>query len=167
MAVAAASLAWDDADCSKLGDPETIGVIIGSGIGGLNEFEEQHRNLMEKGASRISPFTIPKLMVVIVWDGTGCNTVERWDDAWPNLRRLERDARRLGTGEMFTSPKVLYDLWIECAEAAFSKMAHGPEYARIQGELTNTLSSLRTEQRKLFAGVQTCVGYLGNPRVIR
>ncbi len=39
------------------------GVFIGSGIGGLHEFEEQHRNLMEKGASRISPFTIPKLMV--------------------------------------------------------------------------------------------------------
>ena len=39
------------------------GVFIGSGIGGLNEFEEQHRNLIEKGPSRISPFTIPKLMV--------------------------------------------------------------------------------------------------------
>jgi 3-oxoacyl-[acyl-carrier-protein] synthase II len=39
------------------------GVLIGSGIGGLNEFETQHRNLIEKGASKISPFTIPKLMV--------------------------------------------------------------------------------------------------------
>ncbi len=39
------------------------GVIIGSGIGGLNEFETQHRVFMEKGPSRISPFTIPKLMV--------------------------------------------------------------------------------------------------------
>jgi 3-oxoacyl-[acyl-carrier-protein] synthase II len=37
--------------------------MIGSGIGGLHEFEEQHRNLIEKGPSRISPFTIPKLMV--------------------------------------------------------------------------------------------------------
>jgi 3-oxoacyl-[acyl-carrier-protein] synthase II len=39
------------------------GVLIGSGIGGLSEFEAQHRNLLEKGASKISPFTIPKLMV--------------------------------------------------------------------------------------------------------
>jgi 3-oxoacyl-[acyl-carrier-protein] synthase II len=44
-------------------EPYDVGVLIGSGIGGLNEFEEQHRNLIEKGPSRISPFTIPKLMV--------------------------------------------------------------------------------------------------------
>lgn len=44
-------------------DPYSSGVMIGSGIGGLHEFEEQHRNLLEKGASRISPFMIPKLMV--------------------------------------------------------------------------------------------------------
>jgi 3-oxoacyl-[acyl-carrier-protein] synthase II len=43
--------------------PHRAGVLIGSGIGGLSEFEAQHRNLMEKGPSRISPFTIPKLMV--------------------------------------------------------------------------------------------------------
>lgn len=49
-------------DFAKL-DPYLCGVLIGSGIGGLNEFEEQHRNLIEKGPSRISPFTIPKLMV--------------------------------------------------------------------------------------------------------
>ena len=39
------------------------GVIIGSGIGGLTEFETQHTAMMTKGPSRISPFTIPKLMV--------------------------------------------------------------------------------------------------------
>ena len=39
------------------------GVMIGSGIGGLSEFESQHTVLMTKGPSRISPFTIPKLMV--------------------------------------------------------------------------------------------------------
>ena len=41
----------------------SCGVIIGSGIGGLNEFESQHTVMMQKGPSRISPFTIPKLMV--------------------------------------------------------------------------------------------------------
>ena len=44
-------------------DPYRGGVYIGSGIGGLNEFESQHTIMMEKGPSRISPFTIPKLMV--------------------------------------------------------------------------------------------------------
>ena len=43
--------------------PEDCGVLIGSGIGGLNEFETQHETMLTKGPSRISPFTIPKLMV--------------------------------------------------------------------------------------------------------
>ncbi len=43
--------------------PEECGVLIGSGIGGLNEFETQHETMLTKGPSRISPFTIPKLMV--------------------------------------------------------------------------------------------------------
>ena len=43
--------------------PHACGVILGSGIGGLNEFESQHSVCREKGPSRISPFTIPKLMV--------------------------------------------------------------------------------------------------------
>jgi 3-oxoacyl-[acyl-carrier-protein] synthase II len=66
FALVAAQAAVEDAgiafDHGQL-DPYRAGVYIGSGIGGLNEFEEQHRNLIEKGPSRISPFTIPKLMV--------------------------------------------------------------------------------------------------------
>lgn len=40
-----------------------IGVIVGSGIGGLIEIETQHRRLLEQGPGRISPFMIPKLML--------------------------------------------------------------------------------------------------------
>jgi 3-oxoacyl-[acyl-carrier-protein] synthase II len=42
---------------------DRIGTIIGSGIGGFHEFEEQHTRLLEKGPDRVSPFFIPKLMV--------------------------------------------------------------------------------------------------------
>jgi 3-oxoacyl-[acyl-carrier-protein] synthase II len=44
-------------------DPYRTGAIIGSGIGGLNEFEEQHTRLLQKGPDRVSAFTIPKLML--------------------------------------------------------------------------------------------------------
>lgn len=44
-------------------DPLRAGVIVGSGIGGISELEEQFRRLMEKGPGRVSAFTIPKLMV--------------------------------------------------------------------------------------------------------
>ena len=64
FALAAAEAAVEDSgiDFSKL-PPEQCGVFIGSGIGGLNEFETQHSTMIHKGPSRISPFTIPKLMV--------------------------------------------------------------------------------------------------------
>ncbi len=39
------------------------GCILGSGIGGLNEIEEQMFRLFEKGPDRVSPFTIPKMML--------------------------------------------------------------------------------------------------------
>jgi len=44
-------------------DPFRCGVVIGSGIGGLSEFEAQHERLLTKGIDKVSPFTIPKLMV--------------------------------------------------------------------------------------------------------
>jgi 3-oxoacyl-[acyl-carrier-protein] synthase II len=43
-------------------DPYRCGVILGSGIGGLNEFEEQHDRYKEHGPGRISPFVIPKMI---------------------------------------------------------------------------------------------------------
>lgn len=44
-------------------DPSSIGVLVGSGIGGLRTIEEQHKILLEKGPERISPFLIPMLIV--------------------------------------------------------------------------------------------------------
>ncbi|MDE1889594.1 MAG: beta-ketoacyl-ACP synthase II [Planctomycetota bacterium] len=40
-----------------------VGVLIGSGMGGLLELETQHKTLINKGPSRISPFMVPKLML--------------------------------------------------------------------------------------------------------
>jgi len=44
-------------------DRDRCGVLIGSGIGGLGTLEFQHERMMERGPSRVSPFTVPKLMV--------------------------------------------------------------------------------------------------------
>jgi 3-oxoacyl-[acyl-carrier-protein] synthase II len=40
-------------------DSERFGVIVGSGIGGIHTFEEQHRRLLDKGPGRVSPFFVP------------------------------------------------------------------------------------------------------------
>jgi 3-oxoacyl-[acyl-carrier-protein] synthase II len=39
------------------------GVVVGSGIGGISTMEEEYDVLREKGVRRVSPFTVPKLMV--------------------------------------------------------------------------------------------------------
>jgi 3-oxoacyl-[acyl-carrier-protein] synthase II len=44
-------------------DPFGCGVIIGSGIGGLHEIEEQMARLLYKGPDRVSAFLVPKMMV--------------------------------------------------------------------------------------------------------
>jgi 3-oxoacyl-[acyl-carrier-protein] synthase II len=43
-------------------DLDRFGVVLGSGIGGLNEFEEQHARYIKGGPGRISPFVIPKMI---------------------------------------------------------------------------------------------------------
>jgi 3-oxoacyl-[acyl-carrier-protein] synthase II len=66
-AVACAVQAMQDAglDGSTAYDPERTGVIVGSGIGGLKSFEEQHDVYRERGASKISPFFIPMFIADI------------------------------------------------------------------------------------------------------
>lgn len=63
FALAAAKQAVEDSgiDFEKT-NPVKAGVIVGTGIGGIKELEEQHIRLLEKGPRRISPFCVPKLM---------------------------------------------------------------------------------------------------------
>jgi len=44
-------------------DPERCGVVIGSGVGGISTIEQGVHTLVAKGPTRLSPFTVPKLMV--------------------------------------------------------------------------------------------------------
>jgi 3-oxoacyl-[acyl-carrier-protein] synthase II len=66
FAIAAADFAVASAGLKVDPDPdqaERVGVYIGSGIGGFEVIEREHRNLLEKGPGRISPFFIPATIV--------------------------------------------------------------------------------------------------------
>jgi 3-oxoacyl-[acyl-carrier-protein] synthase II len=43
-------------------DPDRMGIIIASGMGGVGTWEEQHENLLKYGVRKVSPFTVPKLL---------------------------------------------------------------------------------------------------------
>jgi 3-oxoacyl-[acyl-carrier-protein] synthase II len=64
FAMACSKLALDDSglDLEKV-DKTRFGVLVGSGIGGLRTLEDQHTILMNKGASRVSPFMVPMMIV--------------------------------------------------------------------------------------------------------
>lgn len=63
--------------------PDRIGVLVGTGIGGADVHEEQTKVMLEKGARRVSPFTVPMMManaaaaaISIQWGFQGpCETV--------------------------------------------------------------------------------------------
>ena len=63
LAIGAARQAVESArlDVPNL-DADRIGVIVGSGIGGIETFETQHQILLERGPDRVSPFFIPMMI---------------------------------------------------------------------------------------------------------
>ena len=58
MVAAKEAIADSGLEVDKI-DPTRAGVIVGTGIGGLRDIEEQQTLLLEKGARRVSPFFIP------------------------------------------------------------------------------------------------------------
>jgi 3-oxoacyl-[acyl-carrier-protein] synthase II len=61
FAMAAARQAWTDAGAPEV-DPERLGVVVSTGIGGVGSTLDAYDTLREKGWQRLSPFTVPMLM---------------------------------------------------------------------------------------------------------
>ncbi len=81
FAIAAAKMAVDDAgiDLQQI-NKDMAGVILGSGVGGIETFEEQYKVLLNKGPSRVSPLFIPMMIsnmaaasIAISYGLKGCN----------------------------------------------------------------------------------------------
>ena len=120
-AVAASAMAAKDAGLdTTTGDPDRVGVIIGSGIGGLPLIEEMHKKLIERGPSRMSPFFIPGLIVNLASGhvsirfncqgpssapATACATgAHAIGDAMKIIRHDEADVMFAGGSEAVISP---------------------------------------------------------------
>ena len=82
FAIAAAIQAVNDSglDFSRE-DVSRVGVIVGTGIGGIKEIEEQHIKLLNKGVRQVSPFTVPRLMA----NAAGGNIAIRYGLCGPNF----------------------------------------------------------------------------------
>ena len=64
LALAASDQAWKDSGLDMATeDPERVGAIVGSGLGGLATIEDWHKVYLEKGVRKIGPFFVPSLIV--------------------------------------------------------------------------------------------------------
>ena len=63
FAIAGTQLALEDSglDLDNI-DKRRVGVILGSGVGGIETLEAEHTKLMKRGAKRVSPFFIPMMI---------------------------------------------------------------------------------------------------------
>ena len=74
LAMGASKMAWAQSGMGEGHfDPDRVGTMVGSGIGGLATLEAQHTNLIKKSPKRVSPFTIPMMISNI---GTGIVSME-------------------------------------------------------------------------------------------
>lgn len=63
FAVAAAKMSLADAGLKlPFAEPNRVGVLIGSGVGGIETIQEQSKVLYEKGPDRVSPFFVPMMI---------------------------------------------------------------------------------------------------------
>src|SRR5215212_1849514 len=124
-AVAASRQAMEDAGFgSQTGyDPDNTGVIIGSGIGGLKIFEEQHDVYRQRGPSKISPFFIPMFIsdiaagiVSMQWGAKGPNyatvsacatSAHAIGDAYRTIQYGDADVMITGGAEATVTPMAI------------------------------------------------------------
>ena len=99
---------------------ENVGVYIGSGIGGFEVIEREHKNLLEKGPGRISPFFIPATIVNLASGhvsirygakgpnsatATACTTgAHAVGDSYKIIQRGDADAMICGGAEAAVTP---------------------------------------------------------------
>jgi 3-oxoacyl-[acyl-carrier-protein] synthase II len=143
FAMASAKLAVQDSglDLERV-DKTRVGVLVGSGIGGLKSLEDQHTILMNKGASRVSPFMVPMMIVnmasglvsieygfegpnfsIVSACATGANSI---GEAWRMIRYGEAEVFLAGGCEAVVCPLGIGGF---CAMRAMSTRNSEPERA--------------------------------------
>jgi 3-oxoacyl-[acyl-carrier-protein] synthase II len=144
FAIAAAMSALKDANLNieQDTDPERVGVYVGSGIGGLGTWEDQHTILVEKGPRRVSPFFIPMMIAnmgsgqisiatgakgpnstVVTACATGTNSI---GDAYKLVQHGQADVMICGGAEATIRPTGMAGF---CALRAMSTRNDEPEKA--------------------------------------
>jgi 3-oxoacyl-[acyl-carrier-protein] synthase II len=142
-AIAAARMAVEDSRVDLNGlDRSRLGVVLGSGIGGIETLENQFRVILEKGPSRVSPFFIPMMIsnmaagqVAIAFGAKGPNKTvvtacasgtSAIGDALRIIQRGDADMIITGGTEASVTPIAVAGF---CSMRALSTRNHDPKGA--------------------------------------
>ena len=168
-------------------DPERVGCIVGSGIGGLGSLEEQHKKALEKGFDRLSPFFIIQMIINMApglisikyglkgpnWAPvSACSTsAHAIGEAWKSIRLGETDAVIAGGAEAAITPLGIGGFSVM---KALSRRNHDPAGASrpfdkdrdgfVQGEGAGVvvLEELDRAQKRGATILAELVGYAAN-----
>lgn len=143
FAVAATRMAFEDSgmDLEKT-DRTRVGVVVGTGIGGIDTLHDQYKTLFDKGPGRISPFFVPMMIAnmaagqtsitfglqgpstcVVTACATGTNSI---GDAFKIIQRGDADVMVAGGTEACISPAAVAGF---CAMKAMSTRNDEPQRA--------------------------------------
>lgn len=110
----------------------------------------------------------PRIVVVVVWDGAGRATLDRWPDRWPTLARMEREGTSYVDATVGSSPSITSVVHSTLGTGSFPR-SHGIAGNSIrtdQGTLETTFSGLSAETLKLTTLADEYDRLLGNrPKV--
>lgn len=144
FAVAAGKMAMKDSgiEIGTNAEAERVGVSIGSGIGGLGTWEDQHNALLQKGPKRVSPFFIPMMIanmgsgqLSIILGAKGPNTTpvtacatgsHAIGDSFRMIQRGDADVMVCGGAEATIRPTGVAGF---CSMRAMSTRNDAPEQA--------------------------------------
>lgn len=143
LAIAASGEAIAHSGLDIKADPEQVGVMIGSGIGGIATLEDQFHVLFEKGPSRISPFLVPmfipdmaagQVSIVFGARGPNYNTVSACasgaDALGAALETIKRgDALAMLAGGAEATVTRMGIASFAASRALSTKRNHDPEHA--------------------------------------
>lgn len=134
-ACAAARMAWEDSGCQAVkGEKDRIGVWVGSGLGGMETFENQYELMLHKGTGGVNPFFLPMFIPnmaagqIAIMTGAqgpcGCSVDESASgshsivEAYHLIKNNEADLMLAGGSEAPLTPAVLsaLDSWSLLAE---------------------------------------------------
>ena len=98
---------------------------------GFDEFPARDGRVLEEALVPEAERDVPRLIFTLVWDGGGWNGLERWPDAWPNLKNLIDKSASFTNATVGSSPSITPSIHASIGTGDFPR-SHGLSDVRMR-----------------------------------